>query len=98
MVGLHERLERYRVAERCAEMTPEIIEFWISCFRNRKFSPSFRAAMADKLMDRAFGRPALAVNVDATSREMSLEKVIHEVRWLPPDPNDRSIEIAPEPD
>jgi hypothetical protein len=28
----------------------------------------------------------------------SIEKIIHEVRWLPPDPNDRSIEIAAEPD
>jgi hypothetical protein len=74
MVGLHERLERYRVAERRAEVTDEIIDFWISCFRNHKFSPSFRAEMADKLMDRAFGRPAVAVNVDATSREMSLKK------------------------
>jgi hypothetical protein len=79
-------------------MTDEIIDFWIWAFRNPQFSASFRAEMADKLMDRAFGRPAVAVNVDATSREMSLEKVIHEVRWLPPDPNDRSREIAPEPD
>jgi hypothetical protein len=49
-------------------------------------------------MERAFGRPPVAVNVDATSREMSLEKVSREIRWLPPDPNDRSREIAPEPD
>jgi hypothetical protein len=26
-----------------------------------------------------------------------LDKVIHEVRWLPPDPNDHSNVIEPEP-
>jgi XFP C-terminal domain len=35
----------------CAEVTDEIIDFWIWCFRNRKFSPSFRAEMADKPRD-----------------------------------------------
>ena len=48
-------------------------------------------------MDRAYGRPAIAMNVDQTTREMSLQKVIHEVRWLNPDPNDHSKEIQPEP-
>jgi hypothetical protein len=31
--------------------------------------------------------------MDATKSETSLRKVIHEVRWLPPDPNDRSAYI-----
>jgi hypothetical protein len=69
MVGLQERLERYRVAERCAEVTDEIIDFWISCFRNRKFSPSFRAEMADRpgvwaAWGRGQHRRNLAGNVD----------------------------------
>jgi hypothetical protein len=29
---------------------------------------------------------------------MSLKKIIHEVRWMPPDPNDRSAVTIPEPD
>jgi hypothetical protein len=49
-------------------------------------------------MEFAIGRPAMQVSVDANSQELKLTKVIHLVRWLPPDPNDRSIEIAPEPD
>lgn len=48
------------------------------------------------LLDRAYGRPPVAI--DATTREMSLKKIIHEVRRLPPDPNDRSNYIEPEPD
>jgi hypothetical protein len=53
---------------------------------------------ADRLMDRAYGRPPVAVQVDQTSREMALKKIIHEVRWLPPDPNDHSKVTEPEPD
>jgi hypothetical protein len=46
--------------------------------------------------DRAYGRPPVAI--DATTRELSLKKIIHEIRWLPPDPNDHSKVIEPEPD
>ena len=48
------------------------------------------------MLDRVYGRPPVAI--DATTREPSLKKVIHEVRWLPPDPNDKSKVIEPEPD
>jgi hypothetical protein len=33
---------------------------------------------------------------DVTTTE--LKKVVHEVRWMSPDPNDRSVETVPEPD
>jgi hypothetical protein len=56
----------------------------------------FRLQADDRIMDRAFGQPLVAVQVDQTSREMAVRKI--EVRWLPPDPNDRSNYIAPEPD
>ena len=50
-----------------------------------------------KLMfDRSYGRPAMQMTVDQTN--LSATKIIHEVRWLPEDPNDKSIEIQPEPD
>ena len=49
-----------------------------------------------KLMfDRSYGRPAMQVAVDQTTQEA--KKVIYEVRWLPPDPNDHSKVIEPEP-
>jgi hypothetical protein len=46
---------RARARSLSAEVTDEVVDFWISCFRNPKFSPSFRAEMADKLMDRVYG-------------------------------------------
>jgi hypothetical protein len=83
-------------------------EIW--AFRNPQFSASFRAEMADKLtavfrnmismqiLSYAIGRPSQQVSVDSQNTELQYTKVVHQVRWLPPDPNDRSREIAPEPD
>jgi hypothetical protein len=51
---------------------------------------SLRLATANDLLDRACGRPLVAI--DATTQDLSLKRIIHEVRWLPPDPNDTSKE------
>jgi len=67
-----------------------------SILMDEKQPASLRLAAANDLLDRAYGRPPVAI--DATTRETSLKKIIHEVRWMPPDPNDRSAYIAPEPD
>jgi hypothetical protein len=49
-------------------------------------------------MDRAFGKPPQAVMMDAATNEMSPRKIVHQVSWLPPDPNDHSVLTEPEPD
>jgi hypothetical protein len=97
-IGINERAKRYRLAERCAEFTPQVIALWKQIVEDKNLPYVLRLMAADRLMDRAFGRPATAVSVDQTTHETSLRKVIHEVRWLPPDPNDRSAYIEPEPD
>ena len=53
---------------------------------------AIRMKASENPMDRAFGRAPVSLEIDSTSREMSLEKIVHLVRWLPPDPNDRSRE------
>jgi hypothetical protein len=35
-VGVGERIERYHLAEKCAEFTDEIIGFWVSVLRNKQ--------------------------------------------------------------
>ena len=47
------------------------------------------------MFDRAYGRPPMALTVDQTN--VGVNKLIHEVRWLPPDPQDTSKVIEPEP-
>ena len=45
-------------------------------------------------MDRGYGKPAVAVE---TTQEGTVRHIFN-VRWLPPDPNDTSRVIEPEPD
>ena len=97
-MGINERVKRYRLQERCAELTDDCIKLWTSMIRNPSCPWVLRLAAADRLMDRAFGKAPQAVMMDATSQEASLRKIVHEFRWLDPDPNDRSAYIAPEPD
>jgi len=37
----------------------------------------------------------MAVQIDAITPETAPKKIIHEVRWLPSDPNDTSRYVAP---
>ena len=98
MVGIAERMERYRLQEKCARTTDKCISLWESMVDNPNCPWVLRLAASDRLMDRGFGKPPQAVMMNASSQETSLRKVIHQVSWLPPDPNDRSNYIEPEPD
>jgi hypothetical protein len=75
-MGIMERIDRYKLAEKCAAFTPEIIEFWVSVLRNGKLPHALRMQAADGLMDRGFGRPAIAMTVDQTSMEMGITKIV----------------------
>jgi hypothetical protein len=97
-VGIAERIERYQLMEKCASLTDECIALWSSMISNPNCPWVLRLEAADRLMDRAYGKPPQAMMMDAASQETSLKKVVHEVRWLPPDPNDRSVVTIPEPD
>jgi hypothetical protein len=82
--------------EAARQYDQEALRVIASVFMDEKQPAALRLAAANDLLDRAYGRPPVAI--DATTREMSLKKIIHEVRWLPPDPADRSVETVPEPD
>ena len=82
--------------EAARQYDQEALRVIASVFMDEKQPAALRLAAANDLLDRAYGRPPVAI--DATTREMSLKKIIHEVRWLPPDPNDRSVVTIPEPD
>ena len=98
MVGIAERIERYRLQEKCAALTDECIALRESMVSNPNCPLVLRLEAADRLIDRGYGKPPQAVMMDTTKSETSLRKVVHEVRWLPPDPNDRSNYTEPEPD
>ena len=52
-----------------------------------------RRAAGDRLLDRALGRPTQAIE---NPEEGEVQRTLI-VRWMPPDPNDRSNVIEPEP-
>src|SRR6516162_1106282 len=84
-VGINERLERYRISERCAEFTDEVLNFWADVLRNplveaerdgkkvmaRKYTVEQQFMACDRLMDRAFGKAAVVAQVDQNRREMA---------------------------
>ena len=88
--------ERMAFYEAARQYDQEALRVIASVCMDENQPAALRLAAANDLLDRAYGRPPVAI--DATTRELSLKKIIHEVRWLPPDPNDKSIEIQPEPD
>jgi hypothetical protein len=87
--------ERMAFYEAARQYDNEALQVIVSVLRDAKQPASIRLAAANDLLDRAYGRPPVAI--DATTRDLSIKKIIHEVRWLLPDPNDRSNRIEPEP-
>ena len=64
--------------------------------RGYAYSFGERLEVWKEIHNRGYGRAPVQVTMDQTS--VSAKKIIHEVRWLPPDPNDTSKLIEPEPD
>jgi hypothetical protein len=95
--GVVDRMRRFRLMEKAAEHTDEIIQLHAEVYRDQALPVEIRMDAARWLMDRAYGKAFQALDVTQLIQEQSLQKVIHEVRWLPPDPNDHSNVIEPEP-
>jgi hypothetical protein len=96
MTNINDRVMRYKVMEACEKLTPRVLEIWGGWIEDTKYSAVFRNLIMTQIVAYAVGRPAQQVIVDSTNQSVS--KIIHEVRWLPEDPNDKSIEVKPEPD
>ena len=76
-----ERMGFYEAARRYDQEALRVIA---SVMMDDKQPASLRLAAANDLLDRAYGKPPQAVVSAPPPRR------ILEVRWLPPDPNDRS--------
>ena len=85
-----ERMAFYETARRYDQEALRVIA---SVMMDEKQPASLRLAAANDLLDRGYGKPPQAVVANQDTRRQILE-----IRWLPPDPNDRSKVIEPEPD
>jgi hypothetical protein len=88
--------ERMAFYEAARQYDKEALRLIASVMMDANQPTSLRLAAANDLLDRAYGRPPMAVQVDAVSQETGPRQVI--VRWLPPDPADTSRYVAPERD
>src|SRR5215469_4687727 len=87
--------ERMAFYEAARQYDKEALRLIASLMMDAKQPASLRLAAANDLLDRAYGRPPLSVEVDR--RQTEFKRIIHEVRWMNPDPNDHSRVIEPEP-
>jgi hypothetical protein len=93
-ITIADRSMRLQMAAAAARYFPDCVKFWGETVNNDKAPFEERHAAAHALMDRAFGKPPQAIEGHFTEAR----KRVLEVRWMPPDPNDRSKLIEPEPD
>jgi hypothetical protein len=96
--GVAERMKRYRLMEDCAEATADCIAFAKEVLRNEDAPIVLRFMAFDRLMNRAYGLPFQAVDISMISQSTEVQKIIHEVRWMAPDPNDKSVRIEHQDD
>jgi hypothetical protein len=78
-----------------AHYADEIISYYAQVFRNQGEDTLVRMAAGKWLWEAAFGKPAQAADVTFNQQP---QKIVHVVRWLPPDPNDKSVEIQHQDD
>src|SRR4029077_2280758 len=95
-VTIADRSMRLQMATEAARLYPKVIAFWNEVLENEKknYTTAERLEASDRIMAYGFGKPPQAIEAHFQERKHQ----ILEVRWMPPDPNDRSKLIEPEPD
>ena len=71
-----------------------MVDFWFGTMMNTKAEMTHRIACSLHLMNRAHGMPVQVTSETVTEQR----KQVLEIRWMEPDPNDRSKLGEPEPD
>jgi hypothetical protein len=94
--AIADRSLRLQMAVAAAQLYPKVIAFWDEVLENKKenYTTAERLEASDRIMAYGFGKSPRAIEAHFQERKHQ----ILEVRWLPPDPNDRSRMIEPEPD
>jgi hypothetical protein len=98
--GIEDRSQVHKAGRdcACAKTTMKCVALWESMVDNPACPWVLRLGASDRLMERAYGMPLRPITLQADVATTELKKVVHEVRWMPPDPADRSAVTIPEPD
>jgi hypothetical protein len=89
MASIHERHARLTALAYCMEKVPAIFEQYWAWFNDETLDIDHRMKAGEKLVAYGIGKPVQPVEGSVDT----MEKQVIEVRWLPPDPNDRSRRI-----
>jgi hypothetical protein len=93
--AIADRKLRHEFALKAARYTDEVLEFYAKVMRDEQEPTTVRMEAGERLLNRAFGR--VVTPIEASGETSQTVRHIHNVRWLPPDPNDRSNVIEPLP-
>ena len=91
-ITMEDRLRRYRVMEKASQYADEAIQKHVDAMRNVPGDISNELQL--KVFEAAYGKPGQAIQVETPP---NVQRTLI-VRWMPPDPNDRTNVIEPDPD
>ena len=97
-VAIADRKIRQAFAQRCTAKYEEIVQFFEARFMDTSLTFEERKVAADWLVMRGFGRVIQPMEARVDVEHNQTQRMIYEVRWLPPDSNDHSKVIEAEPD
>ena len=89
-----DRHARLQALAFCTSKVPKILQQFSDWFDDESLPIKERMQAGDRLLAYALGKPTTFVNPE----EVAEVKRTLIVRWMPPDPDDRSRFIEPEPD
>jgi hypothetical protein len=92
--AIKQRAMRLTLLQECQKYWEECINEHVLIWRDKSNPNSERMKAMRTVLEYGFGKPGIHVEVE----QQAAEKLIIEARWLPPDPNDHSKVIEPEPD
>jgi hypothetical protein len=91
-------MKRYRLMEKAALSTNYYLEFLDQVLRHEGMPVKLRMEAGENLMNRAYGKPFQAIDVNQLIQEQSVQRVIHIVKWQSEDPADKTRVIEHSPD
>jgi hypothetical protein len=94
LTTMEDRLRRHKAMKLIEPHTEELVAWHLAEFRNPENTKLERHKFAKFLWEACYGKPGQAIQVEAAP---DVQRTLI-VRWMPPDPNDRSNVIEPEPD
>lgn len=81
-VGLAERIERYRLGERCAEFTDEVIDFWAEVLTGKVQEPA-RNQYGVPMIDKVTKQPIMRDKYTTEHRMMASDRLMERAYGRP---------------